>query len=65
MRPAGKGQHAGTVSPDARVASFSAEIIAAKKPFAVASGAGKPIGEVTPEAVINLLAGLDNRGAPA
>ena len=65
MRPAGKGQHAGTVSPDARVASFSAEIIAAKKPFAVASGAGKPIGEVTPEAVINLLAGLDNRGASA
>ncbi len=61
MRPAGKGQHAGTVSPDARVASFSAQIIAAKKPFAVVNGSGKPIGEVTPEAVINLLAGI-NRG---
>jgi glycine betaine/proline transport system ATP-binding protein len=59
MRPPGKAQHAGTVSPDARVSSFSAEIISAKKPFAVVNGTGKPIGEVTPEAVIDLLAGID------
>ena len=65
MRPPGKAQHAGTVSADARVASFSAEIIAAKKPFAVVNGTGKPIGEVTPEAVIDLLAGIDRGGAAA
>ena len=65
MRPPGKAQHAGTVSPDARVSSFSAQIIAAKKPFAVVNGTGKPIGEVTPEAVIDLLAGIDRSGAPA
>ena len=65
MRPPGKAQHAGTVSPDARVSSFSAQIISAKKPFAVVNGTGKPIGEVTPEAVIDLLAGIDRGGAPA
>jgi glycine betaine/proline transport system ATP-binding protein len=65
MRPSGKAQPAGTVSADARVASFSAEIIAAKKPFAVVNGTGKPIGEVTPEAVIDLLAGIDRGGAAA
>ncbi len=42
----------------------AAEIIAAKKPFAVVNGSDKPIGEVTPEAVVNLLAGID-RGASA
>ena len=65
MRPPGKGQHAGTVSPDARISSFSAQIISAKQPFAVVNGTGKPIGEVTPEAVIDLLAGVDRGGAPA
>jgi glycine betaine/proline transport system ATP-binding protein len=65
MRPPGKGQHAGTVSPDARVSSFSAQIISAKKPFAVVNGTGKPIGEVTPQAVIDLLAGIDRSRAGA
>ena len=65
MRPAGKARYAGTVSPEARVSSFSAQIISAKKPFAVVNGTGKPIGEVTPEAVIDLLAGIDRGGAPA
>jgi glycine betaine/proline transport system ATP-binding protein len=64
MRPAGKGQHGGTVAPDARVSSFSAQIISARKPFAVVNGTGKPIGEVTPDAVIALLAGIDRGGAP-
>ena len=64
MRPPSKIQHGGTVAPEARVASFSAQLISAKKPFAVVNGTGKPIGEVTPEAVIDLLAGID-RGAPA
>ena len=65
MRPPSKIQHGGTVAPEARVASFSAQLIAAKKPFAVVNGTGKPIGEVTPEAVIDLLAGIDRGGAPA
>ena len=65
MRPPSKIQHGGTVAPDARVASFSAQVIAARKPFAVVNGTGKPIGEVTPEAVIDLLAGIDRGGAPA
>ncbi len=34
-------------------------IVAAGKPFAVVNGTGKPIGEVTPQAVIDLLAGID------
>ena len=65
MRPPSKIQHGGTVAPDARVASFSAQVIAARKPVAVVNGTGKPIGEVTPEAVIDLLAGIDRGGAPA
>ena len=65
MRPPSKIQHGGTVAPEARVASFSAQVIAARKPFAVVNGTGKPIGEVTPEAVIDLLAGIDRGGAPA
>ncbi|MEW9836561.1 quaternary amine ABC transporter ATP-binding protein [Mesorhizobium marinum] len=57
MRPRGKSQSAGEVSPDARIASFSAQIVAARKPFAVVNGDGAAIGEVTPDAVIELLAG--------
>ena len=36
----------------------------AGKPFAVVNGTGKPIGEVTPDAVIDLLAGIDRTEAP-
>ncbi len=61
MRPLGKAQHAGTISADARVASFSADLVAAKKPFTVVDGDDHPVGEVTPDAVINLLAGIDVR----
>ncbi|MBX3581945.1 MAG: betaine/proline/choline family ABC transporter ATP-binding protein [Rhizobiaceae bacterium] len=65
MRPLGRSQHAGTVSADARVASFSAEIVGSKKPFAVVNEEDETIGEVTPDAVIRLLAGVDQSGAPA
>ena len=37
-------------------------IVAAGKPFAVVNGTGKPIGEVTPQAVIDLLAGIGAAG---
>jgi len=65
MRPCEASEHGGTVAPDAKIASFSAGIINAKKPFAVVNGTGKPIGEVTPQAVIDLLAGLDRPGSRA
>ena len=61
MRACDGAEHGGTVAPDAKIASFSASIVAAGKPFAVVNGTGKPIGEVTPQAVIDLLAGIDVR----
>ena len=57
MRACDGAEHGGTVAPDAKIASFAAGIVAAGKPFAVVDGTGKPIGEVTPQAVIDLLAG--------
>jgi len=65
MRACGGAEHGGTVSPEAKIASFSASIVAAGKPFAVVNGSGKPIGEVTPQAVIDLLAGIERSGAGA
>jgi glycine betaine/proline transport system ATP-binding protein len=65
MGPPSGASHAQTVSPDARVASFCAGIVAAGEPFAVGNGTDAPIGEVTPQAVVQLLAGLDRGGAPA
>ena len=55
-------EHGGSVAPDAKIASFSASIVAAGKPFAVVNGTGKPLGEVTPQAVIDLLAGIGQPG---
>ena len=42
---------------------FRRKSSAAGKPFAVVNGTGKPIGEVTPQAVIDLLAGIERSGA--
>ena len=47
------------VSAAAKVASFSAGIVDSKKPFAVVAEDGAILGEVTPAAVIDLLAGRD------
>ncbi|MBZ9707358.1 glycine betaine/L-proline ABC transporter ATP-binding protein [Mesorhizobium sp. B2-1-8] len=63
MRACDGAEHGGTVAPEAKIASFSASIVAAGKPFAVINGTGKPIGEVTPQAVIDLLAGIERAGA--
>ena len=63
MRPAGKAKHAGTVDAGARVASFSSAIVAAGKPFAVTGEDGEIIGEVVPQAVIDMLAGIGGMGA--
>ncbi|ESY26185.1 MULTISPECIES: glycine betaine/L-proline ABC transporter ATP-binding protein [unclassified Mesorhizobium] len=65
MRACDGAEHGGTVSPDARIASFSASIVASGKPFAVVNGSGRPIGEVTPQSVIELLAGIEHTRAGA
>jgi glycine betaine/proline transport system ATP-binding protein len=59
MGKPGNGSHGGTVHPEAKIASFAPDIVAAKLPFAVVDGAGAVIGEVTPGAVIDLLAGRE------
>ncbi|CAN5402207.1 glycine betaine/L-proline ABC transporter ATP-binding protein [soil metagenome] len=56
---AANGGHAGTVKGSARIASFAADIVAANSPFAVLGEDGKPIGEISPKTVIDLLAGRD------
>jgi glycine betaine/proline transport system ATP-binding protein len=60
MQPCSGAAPAGTVAPDARIASFSAGIVAADKPFVVVDASGTRLGEVTPQAVIALLAGLES-----
>jgi glycine betaine/proline transport system ATP-binding protein len=51
------GRIGGKVAADAKVASFAGPIIAARKPFLVFDKGGRSLGMVTPEAVIDLLAG--------
>jgi len=63
MRPAGKAKRAGQVGAGDIVASFSSAIVAAGKPFSVTGDNGAVIGEVTPDAVIDLLAGVGGNGA--
>jgi glycine betaine/proline transport system ATP-binding protein len=60
MQPAkSAAAHDGKVSARAKIASFAPQIVAAKKPFAVVGEDGGTLGEVTPEAVIDLLAGRE------
>ena len=65
MQACAGAEHGGSVAPNAKIASFSASIVAAGKPFAVVNGTGKPLGEVTPQAVIELLAGIGQPGIRA
>lgn len=65
MQPAGaRTRHRGKVDAAAKIASFSAEIISADAPFAVIGDRGRIEGEVTPAAVINLLAGIESGAVP-
>ncbi len=58
MRPLGaKTKHAASVEAAAKIASFASDIVAADRPFAVIDRDGRKIGEITPAAVIGLLAG--------
>jgi glycine betaine/proline transport system ATP-binding protein len=50
--------YAGRVRCDAKITSFCAEIVAARKPFAVTDDEDRIVGEVTPAAVTALLAGV-------
>jgi glycine betaine/proline transport system ATP-binding protein len=59
MQKAQSAQHGGRVRPEAKIATFASEIVAAKLPFAVVDASGAVIGEVAPAAVIDLLAGRE------
>ena len=63
QQPTPGAAHAGSVKREAKVTSFAAEIIAAGRPFAVTDGKGEVVGEVTPDAVTCLLAGVDRQKA--
>ena len=62
MQPLANGAaHSRTVQASDKIASFAAEIVEARKSFGVISAGGQLIGEVTPDRVIDLLAGRDGK----
>ena len=52
------------IHADTKIAAFAADIVTARKCFIVLGADNLPIGEITPEAVIGLLAGSEHAGAP-
>jgi len=60
-----QAKHAGHVSRETKVAQFAAAIVTAGAPFAVTDRTHNVVGEVTPDAVIRLLAGVDRHQAAA
>ena len=58
--PADHGSYAGQVKAADKVFAFAARIVALKKPLAVMDD-GRVVGEVTPEDVIDLLAGCEHQ----
>jgi glycine betaine/proline transport system ATP-binding protein len=62
MQPAAATAYDHHVGMSDKVAHFAADIVTAKKPFGVVNGAGTVAGEVTPDAVISLLAGCNLGG---
>jgi glycine betaine/proline transport system ATP-binding protein len=66
MRPLdGTHEHAGTVNAANKIASFAARIVETRKPFLVTDAEGRPLGEIFPDAVIDVLAECDVREARA
>jgi glycine betaine/proline transport system ATP-binding protein len=60
MRPLNSATvYAGTVKASDKVATFAARIVGERAPFLVTDDQGHQVGEVTPETVIDLLAGRD------
>ncbi|MGE0004458.1 MAG: glycine betaine/L-proline ABC transporter ATP-binding protein [Parvibaculaceae bacterium] len=49
--------HAGKVAAKAKIETFAADIVGAGAPFAVIDGKGELLGEIAPQAVVDLLAG--------
>jgi glycine betaine/proline transport system ATP-binding protein len=62
MQPTSPASYGGTIAPEARISTFSSAIVTSGKPFAVVDQGGQVLGEVTPNAVIDLLAGIDSEG---
>jgi glycine betaine/proline transport system ATP-binding protein len=66
MRPVSSTtEYGGTVHAADKVSTFSARIVGTRKNFLVTSADGRPLGEVTPEDVIDLLADREIREARA
>ncbi len=64
MRPlSGSQEIGGEVKASNKVASFAARIVETRKLFLVTDDDGRPLGEVTPDAVIDVLAERDTREA--
>jgi glycine betaine/proline transport system ATP-binding protein len=60
MRPlSASPDYGGTVKMTDKISTFSAKIVGCRKNFLVTASDGKPLGEVTPDDVINLLADCD------
>jgi glycine betaine/proline transport system ATP-binding protein len=60
MKPLSAGtDYGGEIKPGDKVASFAARIVGVRKPFMVRDAGGRPMGEVTPDSVIDLLAERD------
>jgi glycine betaine/proline transport system ATP-binding protein len=66
MRPVSQSaDYGGSVLVTDKVATFSARIVGVRKNFLVTAVDGRPVGEVTPDDVIDLLADRNQlRGAP-
>ena len=65
MRPVSNGAHyTRSVKAGDKVASFAADIVEAKASFAVLGTDGSIVGEVTPDRVIDLLAGREPAKTP-
>ncbi len=61
MRPVSpSADYAGSVKATDKVSTFSARIVGARKNFLVTADDGKPLGEITPDDVIDLLADRDH-----
>jgi glycine betaine/proline transport system ATP-binding protein len=59
MQKARSADHGGRVLAGAKIATFAPEIVASKLPFAVVDGSGAILGEITSNAVVDLLAGRE------
>jgi glycine betaine/proline transport system ATP-binding protein len=64
MQPAQSSSYGKTVKSGDKISLFSADIVGAKTPFGVVDGEGILVGEVTPQAVIGLLAGCNLDAEP-